>query len=81
MDTRIAILSIILEGTDSAAAVNALLHESAAFILGRMGLPLRNRGMNVISIVLDAPQDRINTLAGQLGRLPGVTAKAICASK
>ena len=46
-----------------------------------MGLPLRQRGLNVISIVLDAPQDRINTLAGQLGRIPGVTAKAVCAPK
>ena len=81
MESRVAIIAIILESTDSAAAVNALLHESEAFILGRMGLPLRQRGLNVISIVLDAPQDRINTLAGQLGRIPGVTAKAVCAPK
>ena len=57
---------------------DSILHEFGEFIVGRMGLPYRERRINIINIVLDAPADKINTLAGRLGRLDGVTAKAVC---
>ena len=81
METRVAILAILIEDDASIASVNAMLHESSEFIIGRMGLPYRVRKVNIISIMLDAPQDRINALAGRLGRLNGVTAKAVYAEK
>lgn len=76
-ETRVAVIAIIIENNDSAAQVNALLHEFSEFIVGRMGLPYRERRISIINIVLDAPMDKINTLAGRLGRLDGVTAKAV----
>lgn len=75
METRVAVIGIIVENADSVAAVNAVLHEHAPYILGRMGIPHRTRGVNIISIAIDAPQDVINTLSGRIGRLPGVSAK------
>ncbi len=77
MDTRVAILAILVTEESSVADVNASLHENSQFIIGRMGLPYRTRGVNIISIMMDAPVDRINALAGRLGRLNGVTAKAV----
>ena len=64
-----------IEQESSAAALNALLHEYGGYIIGRMGLPYRERGVNIISVVLDAPQDKIAALSGKIGRLPGVSAK------
>lgn len=64
-----------VEQESSAAALNALLHEYGGYIIGRMGLPYRERGVNIISVVLDAPQDKIAALSGKIGRLPGVSAK------
>ncbi len=78
MDNRVAIVAIIAEGVEAASQINALLHSVESRILGRMGLPYRSRGLNIISIVIDAPMDEINKLAGQLGRIEGVTAKAVC---
>ena len=74
METRVALIGIIVEQESSAAALNALLHEYGGYI-GRMGLPYRERGVNIISVVLDAPQDKIAALSGKIGRLPGVSAK------
>ena len=76
MDTRVAVVSIIVEDTESAEALNRLLHEFGSYIIGRMGLPYREKGISVISVAMDAPMDKINALTGALGRLPGVTAKA-----
>ena len=76
-ENRVALLAVLVEDRESVAEVNALLHEFASSIIGRMGLPYREKKLNIISIVLDAPADRINALAGKLGRLPGVTAKAV----
>ena len=73
METRVALIGIIVEQESSAAALNALLHEYGGYIIGRMGLPYR--GVNIISVVLDAPQDKIAALSGKIGRLPGVSAK------
>lgn len=76
-ETRVAIISMIISGEESVAEVNRILHEYSRYILSRMGLPYRERGLNIISVVADAPQDSISALSGKLGRLPGVTAKAV----
>lgn len=81
METRVAVLAIIAENSDSAESINALLHEYGEYIIGRMGVPYRNKGVNIISVAIDAPQDRINTLAGRIGRLEGVTAKTVYCPK
>lgn len=75
METRVAIIGIIVENQDSAEPLNSLLHDCGDYIVGRMGLPYHKRDINVISIVIDAPQDIISTLSGKIGQLPGVSAK------
>ena len=75
METRVALIGIIVEQESSAAALNALLHEYGGYIIGRMGLPYRKRNVSVISIAIDAPQDVISALSGKIGRLSGVSAK------
>ena len=77
METRIAAVSILVEGPESVETINGILHDYAPYILGRMGIPYREKGINVICLVLDAPMDVINALSGKLGRLPGVSAKAV----
>lgn len=76
-ENRVAIISMIIEGEEIAPKVNRLLHEYGRFILSRTGLPLRERGLNIISVVVDAPADKISALSGKLGRLTGVTSKAV----
>ena len=76
-DTRIAVVAIIVENADRVDKVNALLHEYGQFIVGRMGLPHREKNVNIISVVLDAPMDVISALSGKLGRLKGVSSKAL----
>lgn len=80
-DTRIAVIGIIVENADRAEKVNTLLHEYGQFIVGRMGLPYREKNVNVISVVLDAPAGVINGLTGKLGMLDGVGAKALYSNK
>jgi putative iron-only hydrogenase system regulator len=80
METRIALLGIILEDMSQVEKLNGLLHECSQYVIGRMGLPYRERSISIINIVLDAPMDKINTIAGKLGRLNGVTAKAVCST-
>ena len=75
METRVAVLAIIVREGAADTELNALLHQYSAWIVGRMGVPYRQRGVNIISVALDAPQDAISALSGKLGRLPGVTAK------
>lgn len=77
MDTRIAIIGIIIEDTQVTGMINDILHEYSDFIIGRMGIPYRERSISVISVVLDAPGDVINSLAGKIGRVKGVSAKTI----
>lgn len=74
-ETRIAVLSIIVENTDTTAELNDIIHEYAKYMVGRMGIPYRARGINIISLVVDAPQNVISTLSGRIGRLSGVTSK------
>ena len=73
--TRVAVMSIIVENSESVETLNGLLHESGQYIIGRMGIPYRKRGINIISIALDAPQDIISALSGKIGNLPGVSVK------
>lgn len=77
MGTRIALIGIIVENMDSTERLNQLLHEHRAYIIGRMGIPYREKNVNVISVAVDAPQDVINALSGKIGRLDGITAKTV----
>ena len=78
--TRVAVMSVIVENSDSVEKLNSLLHESGQYIIGRMGIPYRKRGINIISIALDAPQDAISALSGRIGNLPGVSVKTAYSS-
>ncbi len=80
MENRIALIGIIVQDTDSAEKINQLLHEYGECIVGRMGLPYRCRGVNIISVILDAPNPVISALSGKLGMLPGVNTKTVYAS-
>ena len=75
MDARVAVMSIIIENSGAVEQVNGLLHQYGEFIIGRMGIPYRKRGINIISIALDAPQNTISALSGQVGKLEGVSVK------
>ncbi len=81
MENRIAAVSVIVEEPESVEALNGILHDYSACVIGRMGIPYREKGVNVICLVLDAPTDTVNALTGKLGRLPGVNARAICSQK
>ena len=75
MDTRVAVISIIVENPEVISTLNELLHEAGNYIIGRMGIPYREKGIKIISIAIDAPQDMISSLSGKIGRLKGVSAK------
>ncbi len=75
METRVAVIGIIVEDKDSVESLNKILHEYGAYIIGRMGIPYRAKNINVISIAVDAPQDVISSMAGRIGNLSGVSAK------
>ena len=81
MENRIAAVSVIVEESESVEALNGILHDYSACVIGRMGIPYREKGVNVICLVLDAPTDTVNALTGKLGRLPGVNARAVCSQK
>ena len=75
MQTRVAVMGIIVENIDSVEQLNALLHEYGHYIIGRMGIPYRERSNNIVSIAIDAPQDVISALAGKIGNLDGISVK------
>ena len=77
METRVAVLAIIIEQPDAVPSLNTVLHDVSAYIIGRMGLPYPKRGIHIISIAVDAPQDVISALSGRMGRLEGVSAKTL----
>lgn len=81
METRVALIGIIVENTDAVVKINSLLHEFGEYIIGRMGLPYREKNINIISVVIDAEADVISTLAGKLGMLKGVNVKTIYSKK
>ena len=76
METRVAVLSIIVENEDAVAELNELLHRFSRFIIGRLGIPYRQKNVSIICIAIDAPNDEINALTGALGRIRGITARA-----
>lgn len=76
MDNRVAVISIIVENTDKINELNELLHQYSEYVIGRMGIPYREKSINIICIAIDAPQDKINSLTGALGKLDGISAKA-----
>ena len=75
METRIAVMSIIVEDRDASEKINRLLYEYGEYIIGRMGIPYRKRGVSIISVALDAPQNTIAALSGKVGSLPNVSVK------
>lgn len=77
METRVAIIGIIVENMDSVKVLNDILHEYGEYIIGRLGIPYPKKRVNVITVVVDAKQDVINALSGKIGRLDGITVKTI----
>lgn len=75
METRVAVIGIVVENVESVEKLNSILHEYGEYIIGRMGIPYRTKKINIISIAIDAPQDIISALSGKIGRLPGISAK------
>lgn len=80
METRVAVMSIIVENSESVERLNAILHEYGEYIIGRMGIPYRKRKISIISIALDAPQNTVSALAGKVGGLKGVSVKTAYSS-
>ena len=81
MENRISVVSIIVEQMDSTSAINTLLHEYGQYIVGRIGLPYREKGVSIICVVLDAPSDVTSSLSGKLGMVKGVKAKTVTAKQ
>ena len=79
VETRVAVIAIIVREGSRVAALNDLLHQYGPYIVGRMGVPYREKGVNIISVAMDAPGDVISALSGKLGRLEGVIAKTVYA--
>ena len=77
METRVALIGIIIENPESVEKMNSLLHEFSSYIIGRMGVPYREKGISIISVVMDAPMNKISSLSGKLGMLEGVNTKTI----
>ena len=79
--TRIAVIGIIVEERDSVEQLNRILHEYSQYIIGRMGIPYRQRGVSIISVAVDAPENETNALTGKIGRLKGISAKTVYSGK
>ncbi len=79
MESRVSVISIMVKDEEAAGEVNQLLHQVRQYVVGRMGIPYRERGISIISVVLDAPQDATSSLSGKLGMLKGVSAKTLTA--
>ncbi|MCL1955551.1 MAG: iron-only hydrogenase system regulator [Brevinematales bacterium] len=77
MESRAAIIAIIVENTESVESLNGILHEYSQYLLGRMGIPYHKKNINIISVAIDAPQDTISALSGKIGRLDGVSAQVV----
>ena len=75
METRVAVVGIIVEKNDSAEMINEILHEYGRYIVGRIGIPYRERNICIISVVADAPQSVISAMTGKIGRVDGVNVK------
>lgn len=77
MDTRVALIGIVVKNFDSANQINTILHDYGDYIIGRMGIPYKEKSINIISVAIDAPNDIISALSGKLGQLDGVSTKTI----
>lgn len=77
METKIALIGIIVEDVQAVERVNALLHQYSDYIVGRMGLPYREKNVNIISVVVDAPENAISSLSGKLGMIEGISVKSV----
>ena len=77
METRIALVGVIVENREAAVRLNDILHEYGSYIIGRMGIPYRERKINILSVAMDAPQDVVSALSGKIGKLPGVSVKTV----
>ncbi|MDE6591629.1 MAG: iron-only hydrogenase system regulator [Oscillospiraceae bacterium] len=77
METRVALIGIVVENLDSAEKLNGLLHDYGQYIIGRMGIPYEKKGVSIISVAVDAPQDIISALSGKLGKVKGITVKTV----
>lgn len=75
MNTRVAMISIIVENPNSVEQLNTILHQYANYIIGRMGIPYSKKNISIISVAVDAPEDVISALSGKIGRLEGITSK------
>ena len=75
METRVALIGIIIENIDSAEELNTILHDYGTYIIGRMGIPYKEKNINIISIAIDAPQDIISALTGKIVNIPGISCK------
>ena len=80
METRVAVISIIVENPAMVEKLNALLHEYGEYVIGRMGIPYRKRGVSIISVAMDAPQATIAALSGKIGAMPGIAVKTASSS-
>ena len=75
METRVAVIGIIVEDKEAVATLNEILHEYSEIIIGRMGLPYREKSISIISLAVDAPQEKIAALTGRIGNITGVSVK------
>ena len=78
METRVAIIAIVVEEAERAEELNHILHEYRQYVIGRMGIPYEKKGISLISVAVYAPQDIISTISGKIGNIPGISAKAVC---
>ena len=79
MENRVALIGIVVENAEKVPELNALLHDFSEYIIGRMGIPYKDRGVSIISIAIDAPGDMINALSGKIGKIDGITSKTVYA--
>lgn len=77
MESRIGVVAMVISDCDAAEKVNAVLHDFRDYVIGRMGIPYKAKGINVISVVLDAPAEALNALSGKLGMIKGVNSKLV----
>ena len=75
METRVAVMSIIVSDMESVEKLNSILHTGAEYIVGRMGIPYKEKNISIISVAIDAPQEKISEISGKIGKLPGVSIK------
>lgn len=79
METKVALIGIVVENFDSVTKLNDILHAYGDFIIGRMGIPYKDRGVSIISVAVDATEDTISAIAGKIGKLPGISSKTVYA--